>query len=173
MKSGPKSLFCTILCVIGPFCASPGSSLLASCGLAVDKTVTVNVGEFALWKSCDMYEVANSPSPSSLIVQRVEQIRRRNWPIAYGCADLGADRPHGRPHRLAKSTRDREERLMAWPMWKPVLANPTPNGNQGWSRTRLRNGYIFVRIEATDIEIGRRTTAQQDRFSRGPLPPES
>lgn len=61
---------------------------------------------------------------------------------------------------------------MAGPMWKPVLANPTPNGNQG-SRTRLRNGYIFVRIEATAIEIRRRTSARQDRFSHGSLPPES
>jgi hypothetical protein len=39
--------------------------------------------------------------------------------------------------------------------------------------TRLRNGYIFVRIEATAIEIRRRTNARQDRFSRGSLPPES
>jgi hypothetical protein len=61
---------------------------------------------------------------------------------------------------------------MAGPMWKPVLANPTPSENQA-SRTRLRNGYIFVRIEATAIEIRRRTNARQDRFLRGPLPPES
>jgi hypothetical protein len=33
-----------------------------------------------------------------------------HWPISYGCADLGADRPHGRPRRLGKSTSDREER---------------------------------------------------------------
>ncbi len=61
---------------------------------------------------------------------------------------------------------------MAGPQWKPVLADPTPNGNQG-SRARLRNGYIFVRIEATAIEIRRRTSARQDRFSRGSLPTES
>jgi hypothetical protein len=47
---------------------------------------------------------------------------------------------------------------MAGSTWKPVLANPRPNGNQG-SRTRLRNGYIFVRIEATAVEIRRRANA--------------
>jgi hypothetical protein len=50
---------------------------------------------------------------------------------------------------------------MAGSTWKPVLANPTPNGNQG-SRTRLRNGYILVRIEATAVEIRRRANARQD-----------
>ena len=50
---------------------------------------------------------------------------------------------------------------MAGSTWKPVLANPTPNGNQG-SRTRLRRGYVLVRIEATTVEIRRRTNARQD-----------
>jgi hypothetical protein len=61
---------------------------------------------------------------------------------------------------------------MAGSTWQPVLATPKPNGNQG-SRTRLHNGYSFVRIEATALEIRRRTNARQDRFSRGSLPPES
>jgi hypothetical protein len=50
---------------------------------------------------------------------------------------------------------------MAGSTWKPVLANPTPNGNQG-GRNRLRNGYILVRIEATAVEIRRRAHARQE-----------
>jgi hypothetical protein len=49
---------------------------------------------------------------------------------------------------------------MAGSTWEPVLANSTPNGNQG-SGIRLRNGYIFVRIEATAVEIRRRTNTRQ------------
>ena len=54
---------------------------------------------------------------------------------------------------------------MAGSMWKPVLANPTPNGNQR-DRTRLRGGYILVRIEATAVEIRRRTNARQDNDTK-------
>jgi hypothetical protein len=50
---------------------------------------------------------------------------------------------------------------MAGSTWRPVLANPTPNGNQG-SRDRLRSGYIHVRIEATAVEIRRRAHARQE-----------
>jgi hypothetical protein len=55
---------------------------------------------------------------------------------------------------------------MAGSTWKPVLANPTPNGNQG-SRNRLRNGYILVRIEATAVEIGVELARQDDLLHPG------
>ena len=61
---------------------------------------------------------------------------------------------------------------MAGSTWKPVLADPTPNGNQG-SRTRLRNGYIFVRMEATAVEIRRRGNARQDDPSTSGYVPNS
>jgi len=151
------------------------SFLLAFCALAVGKTCSKLPVNLLYGKAVISMEVANSPSPSSLIVQRVEQIRRRNWANALANFvrvrwTLGPIGPKVAPAGSGKSSSDREERLMAGSMWKPVLANPTPNGNQG-SRTRLRNGYSFVRIEVT-AEIRRQLTPGRTA-SRVALPPES